>query len=63
MLSKGLWSGHQEIINLILHSRTMHIEVKYLFIREHVQDGNVDIQYVSTEEQLRDLFKKPLAFD
>lgn len=35
--------------NLVLHSRTKHVEVKYHFIRKYAQDGNIDIQYVSTE--------------
>ena len=29
--------------NLVLHSRTKHIEIKYHFIREHVQKGTIDI--------------------
>ena len=47
--------------NPVLHSRTKHIEVQYHFIREHVQNGDVDIQYISTNRQLSDIFTKPLG--
>lgn len=47
------------IKNPVLHSRTKYIKV----IKELVQDGSTDIQYVSTEQQLDDLFTKPLGFE
>ena len=47
--------------NPVLHYRTKHIEVRYHFIREHVQNGDVGIQYVSTDRQLSDIFTKPLG--
>lgn len=49
--------------NLVLHTWTKHIEGKYHFIREYVQDGRVDIQYVSTEQLLGNLLTKSLGFD
>ena len=49
--------------NPILHSRTKHIEIKYHFIREQVQIGKVDVQYISTDQQLSDIFTKPLSFE
>ncbi|XP_072090534.1 uncharacterized protein [Arachis hypogaea] len=35
--------------NPVLHSRTKHIEVRFHSIREHVQNGNLDIQFVNSE--------------
>ncbi|XP_072078014.1 secreted RxLR effector protein 161-like [Arachis hypogaea] len=46
--------------NPVLHSRTKHIEVRFHSIREHVQNGNLDIQFVNSEGQLADIFTKPL---
>jgi len=46
--------------NPILYSRAKHIEIKNDFIREHVQKGTIDLQFVSTDEQLADIFTKPL---
>ncbi|XP_057745484.1 secreted RxLR effector protein 161-like [Arachis stenosperma] len=49
--------------NPVLHSRTKHIEIKYHFIREHVQKGTIDIQFVKSEDQIIDIFAKPLCED
>ncbi|XP_072088036.1 secreted RxLR effector protein 161-like [Arachis hypogaea] len=46
--------------NPVLHSRTKHIEVRFHSIREHVQNRNLDIQFVNSEGQLADIFTKPL---
>jgi hypothetical protein len=35
----------------------------YHFIREHQQQGNIDVCYISTIEQLADLFTKVLFVD
>jgi hypothetical protein len=42
------------------HSRTKHIDIRYHFLRDHQQRGNIEIAYVSTKEQLSDIFTKPL---
>ena len=46
--------------NPVLHSRTKHIDVRFYFIRDHVEKKNVRIEYVGTEKQLADIFTKPL---
>ncbi|KAK8942669.1 hypothetical protein KSP39_PZI009511 [Platanthera zijinensis] len=46
--------------NPVSHSRTKHIELRYHFIREHVENGDIDLQYVSTDRQVADIFTKPL---
>jgi len=33
------------------------------FIRDHIQKGDIEIMFVKTENQLADLFTKPLARD
>jgi hypothetical protein len=46
--------------NLMLHSRTEHIEVRYHFLRDNVEKGNIDLIHVPTEKQLADILSKPL---
>ena len=46
--------------NPVMHSRTKHIEIRYHFIRDHVQNGTISLQYIPTENQLADVFTKPL---
>ena len=47
--------------NPVQHSRTKHIEIRHHFIRDHVTNEDCEIQFVSTENQLADLFTKPLS--
>ena len=44
-------------------ARTKHIEVHYHFIRERVQAGEIDLQHVSTNLQVADIFTKALGID
>ncbi|GJU40837.1 hypothetical protein Tco_1193794 [Tanacetum coccineum] len=46
--------------NLVQHSKTKHIDIRYHFITEHVEKGTVEIYFVRTEYQLADLFTKAL---
>ena len=46
--------------NLVQHGRTKHIDVHHYFIRDHQQKGDISIESVGTEDQLADIFTKPL---
>jgi hypothetical protein len=46
--------------NPVEHSRTKNIVIRYHFLRDHQQRGDIEITYVSTKEQLADIFTKPL---
>ena len=48
--------------NPILHDKSKHIEIKYHFIWDMVQKGDVKLKYVPTEEQVADVLTKPLAY-
>ena len=48
------------VLNPEYHKRTKHIDVQPHFVREKQADGSIDMQYISTEQQLADLFTKPL---
>ena len=44
-------------------SKTKHIEFRYHFLRNHYKKGDIEIDYVSTDFQLADIFTKPLDFN
>ncbi|GJY23645.1 hypothetical protein Tco_0397303 [Tanacetum coccineum] len=46
--------------NPVQHSRTKHINIRYHFIKEHVEKGIIELYFVGTEYQLADLFTKAL---
>ncbi|KAK8936156.1 hypothetical protein KSP39_PZI014125 [Platanthera zijinensis] len=46
--------------NPVSHSRTKHIEIKYHFLREHVEKGDISLEFVKTDYQIADVFTKPL---
>ena len=46
--------------NLVQHSLTKHISIRYHFIREHVMEGTIELHFVPTDQQLADIFTKPL---
>ena len=49
--------------NPIQHSRTKHIDIRHHFLREHVQNGNIVVDFVNTENQVADILTKPLNED
>jgi len=49
--------------NQVQHSRTKHIEIRHQFIRDHINNGDYEIKFVSTESQLADIFTKLLSKD
>nr|GEX35037.1 retrovirus-related Pol polyprotein from transposon TNT 1-94 [Tanacetum cinerariifolium] len=49
--------------NPVYHSRTKHIDVRYHFIKEHVERCIVELFFVETEYQLADVFTKALSED
>jgi hypothetical protein len=46
--------------NPIQHARTKHVDVGHHLIRDHQQKGDICIDCVGTEDQLADIFTKPL---
>nr|GEV27090.1 copia protein [Tanacetum cinerariifolium] len=46
--------------NHVLHSRTKHIEIRYHFLRDNVQKGNISIEKISSEDNITNILTKPL---
>jgi hypothetical protein len=46
--------------NPIHHKRTKHIDVRYHYVRDLVDDGVVQLEYIHTNEQLADVLTKAL---
>ncbi|GJT27637.1 retrovirus-related pol polyprotein from transposon TNT 1-94 [Tanacetum coccineum] len=47
--------------NNVQHSRSKHIDIRFHFIKEHVENGVIELHFVNTEYQLADIFTKALA--
>ena len=47
--------------NPVQHSRTKHIDIRHHFLRDHEAKGDISLQGVRSEEQLADIFTKPLG--
>jgi hypothetical protein len=47
--------------NPVHHERSKHIDTKYHFVRECVDNGSIEIDHVSTQNQLADILTKALG--
>ena len=47
--------------NLVLHDRSKHIDVKFHFLRDCVNGGQIVIEFVETGRQLTDVLTKSLC--
>jgi hypothetical protein len=46
--------------NPVQHNKKKHIEIWHHFNRDHVNQGDINLSYVGTNDQLTDIFTKPL---
>jgi hypothetical protein len=46
--------------NHVQHSRTKHIDVRHHFLGDHIAKVDISLEGVSTDDQLADIFTKPL---
>jgi hypothetical protein len=46
--------------NHVQHKRTKHIDIRHHFLRDHVSKGDIVMESVRTDDQLADMFTKPL---
>jgi hypothetical protein len=45
----------------MFHERTKHIAIRYHFIGEKLEEGQISAEYVPTNEQITDVLTKALA--
>jgi hypothetical protein len=55
---------NQSTIRLLLHGRplsqrTKHIDIRYFFLKEKIDSGELIIEYLCTEDMIADILTKP----
>jgi hypothetical protein len=46
--------------NLVFYKKMRHVERRHHFLRDHVENGDIEMRYIDTERQLADIFTKPV---
>lgn len=49
--------------NPVLHGKSKHIEVRFHYLRDLVNEGTMRLNYCPIEDQIADIFTKPLKLD
>ena len=49
--------------NPIYHAKTKHVETQYHYVQEKIIEGEIDLAYVKTNDQVADIFTKALGKD
>ena len=44
---------------MVFHDKSKHIEIRYFYIRDMVQKGDIKLQYVRTDDQIADVLTNP----
>ncbi|KAL1516533.1 hypothetical protein ABEB36_000440 [Hypothenemus hampei] len=61
---EAVWLNNQAAMKLIttstVHRRTKYIDIHYHFVKEKYVNNEIDVKFVSTDEQTADIFTKPL---
>ncbi|THH05883.1 hypothetical protein EW146_g9781 [Bondarzewia mesenterica] len=64
----GLLLGDNTNANILTreyvnHTRAKHIDVRYHFVRERVEAGDLEVEHVASADNLADLFTKGIPRD
>jgi kynurenine formamidase len=59
-----IWEDNQSCIaysqNALVSEKTKHIDMKYHFVKDHVQLGTIKLRYLPTGDMVADMLTKPL---
>ena len=47
--------------NDVMHDRMKHVDIRYHFVRDDVQQKKIKMEWVATQDQLADIFTKSLG--
>jgi hypothetical protein len=63
--ASGLFSDNESSIaiasNPVFHQRTKHISIKFQYVNENVENGNVVLQFLKSKDNFGDMFTKPVG--
>jgi hypothetical protein len=48
------------VTNPVQHKKTKHIDIRHYFLRDYMSKGDLVMESVRTDDQLADIFTKPL---
>jgi hypothetical protein len=49
--------------NQVFHERSKHIDIRFHYLRDCIANKKVEVKYVKTQDQVADIFIKPLKYD
>jgi hypothetical protein len=49
--------------NQVQHGRSKHIDTRFHFLRDHMKQKTIELEYCNTKEQVVDIFTKPLPIE
>jgi KUP system potassium uptake protein len=59
-----IWEDNQSAIayshNVLVSEKIKHIDIKWHFLKDHVEQGTIKLRYVPTDQMVADMFTKPL---
>jgi kynurenine formamidase len=59
-----IWEDNQSCIaysqNALVSAKTKHIDLKYHFVKDHVQLGTIKLRYLPNSDMVADMLTKPL---
>jgi hypothetical protein len=46
--------------NTVFNKKMRHIDRRHHFLRDHVENGDIEMRYINIKRQLADVFTKPI---